>query len=244
MTTIAKIRKTITSILQEYTHLSCYLFGSYAKNTANEQSDVDILLLFDEEKYEYKQILNIKATIKNEFENISIYCDPIYGYIKNINDDKAVLYRQYIGYGVHLFGEDINKIMIQESVQEQKQIEYEKYWRAMMFDKIRTLEYLVEVNHDIDESSLSWEFLYLIVYWNGKAELTLVDKQHSLNEYSLVFIYTNLLQKKLDNEMLHTLELLQEYRDKIKNDDYFDIEFEPFLKYFEIVKSRVISKSN
>jgi len=58
------------------------------------------------------------------------------------------------------------------------------------------------------------------------------------------FTYTNLLQKKLDNEMLHTLELLQEYRDKIKNDDYFDIEFEPFLKHFEIVKSRVIFKSN
>lgn len=241
MTTITEITKIATSILQEYTHLSCYLFGSYAKNSANEQSDVDILLFFDKKKYEYKEILNIKATIKSVFETIGIYCDPIYGYIQNINDDKAVLFRQYIGYGVHLFGDDINKIMIQESVQEQRQIEYEKYWRAMMFDKIRSLEYLVEVDQDIDESSLSWEFLYLVVYWNAKAELTLIDKQHSLNEYTLVFIYTNLLQIQLDNEMLHTLELLQEYRDKIKNDDYFDIEFESFVKYFEIVKSRVIS---
>ncbi|MBK6547926.1 MAG: hypothetical protein IPG15_05725 [Arcobacter sp.] len=77
-----------------------------------------------------------------------------------------------------------------------KQIEYEKYWRAMMFEKIRTLEYLVSVDKNIDDSSLAWEFLYLIVYWNGKAELTLVDKQHSI-KFTLIYIYTELLKKIL-----------------------------------------------
>jgi predicted nucleotidyltransferase len=110
MTTVAEIRKTVTSILQEYTHLSCYLFGSYAKNTPNEQSDVDILLVFDKEKYEYKQILHLKATIKNAFETNDIYCDPIYGYIQNINNDKAVLYRQYLGYGIHIFGNNLQDL--------------------------------------------------------------------------------------------------------------------------------------
>ena len=244
MTTIAEIRKTITSILQEYTHLSCYLFGSYAKNSANEQSDVDILLLFDKEKYEYKQILHLKATIKSAFENIGIYCDPIYGYIQNINDDKTVLYRQYIGYGIHIFGNNLQDIMVKETKEEKRQIEYEKYWRAMMFDKIRTLEYFVEVNLDIDESSLSWEFLYLVVYWNAKAELTLLDKQHSLNEFSLHFIYTELLQKECDKEVLHTLEILQIYKDKIRNDDYFDIEFESFTEHFKVVKDLILQQNN
>lgn len=241
MTTIAEIRKTVTNILQEYPHLSCYLFGSYAKNSANEQSDVDILLLFDKQIYDYKKILNVKATIKDEFEKIGIYCDPIFGYIQNINEDKAVLYRQYIGYGVHLFGNNIQDIMIKETKDEQRQIEYEKYWRAMMFDKIRTLEYWSSVDKNIDESSLAWEFLYLVVYWNAKAELTLIDKQHSLNEFSLHFIYTELLKKECAKEVLHTLEILQIYKDKIRSDDYFDIEFESFVKYFEIVRSRVIS---
>jgi len=240
MTTIKEIKLLISKTLINKNSLSCYLFGSYAKNKANEQSDVDVLLFFDRKQYDYKQILNLKATIKNEFEQIGIYCNPIYGYIENINDDKAVLLRQYIGYGVHLFGDDIKDIMMKETPQEQKQIEYEKYWRAMMFDKIRTLEYLVEVNPDIDQSSLSWQFLYLITYWNAKAELTLIDKQHSLNEYTLVFIYTELLQKDFCKEILNTLELLQIYRDKIRDDDYFDIEFELFVKHFEIVKSRVV----
>ncbi len=242
MTTVEDIKSLIALTLQNKKNLSCYLFGSYAKNRANEQSDVDILLFFDKEKYDYKQISKIKVTIKDAFSKRDIYCDPIYGYIQNINDDKAVLFRQYVGYGKHLFGDDIKKIMIQETAVEQKQIEYERYWRAMMFDKIRTLEYFVEVNLDIDESSLSWEFLYLIVYWNAKAQLTLVDKQHSLNEYTLAFIYTKFMKKELEKQTVNTLELLQEYRKKIRDDDYFDIQFESFKSHFEIVKNKIIIK--
>jgi len=244
MTTIKDIKSLIRTILKNKKDLSCYLFGSYAKNKANKESDVDILILFDKNRYEYKEILNLKATIKQEFQNIDIYCDPIYGYIQNINEDRSVLYRQYIGYGKHLFGDDIKTIMIDETQEEQKSIEYDKYWRAMMFDKIRTLEYLIKNNPDINDSSLSWEFLYLIVYWNAKAELTLIDRQHSLNEYTLEFIYTSLLQKDCTTEVLYTLNLLQEYRDKIRNDDYFDIEFESIEKHFNIVINKIIRQKS
>lgn len=221
--------------------LSCYLFGSYAKGKQNENSDVDILIIVDKEQYEYKQITNIKEQIRNEFEKINIYCEPIFGYIQNINEDKSILFREYIGYGKLLFGNDLSTEILQETAQEQKQIEYEKYWRAMMFEKIRTLEYLVSVDKNIDDSSLAWEFLYLIVYWNGKAELTLVGKQHSLNEFTLIYIYTELLKKDFDYEILHTLSMLQYYRDQIKSGEYFDIEFESFNTHFTIVKNKIIT---
>lgn len=45
-----------------------------------------------------------------------------------------------------------------------------------MFEKMRTLEYLASVDKNIDDSSLACEFLYLVVYWNSKSELTLIDK--------------------------------------------------------------------
>ena len=83
---------------------------------------------------------------------------------------------------------------------------------------------------------MAWEFLYLVVYWNGKAELTLVDKQHSLNEFTLIYIYTELLKKDFDHEILHTLKMLQ-YRDQIKSGEYFEIEFESFKYSSHFFKS-------
>ena len=241
MTTIKQIKLIINKVLSTNKSLSCYLFGSYAKGKQSENSDVDILIIVDKEQYDYKQITNLKEQIRNEFEKINIYCEPIFGYIQNINEDKSVLFREYIGYGKLLFGNDLSTEILQETAQEQKQIEYEKYWRAMMFDKIRTLEYLVSVNKNIDDSSLAWEFLYLVVYWNGKAELTLVDKQHSLNEFTLIYIYTELLKKDFDHEILHTLNMLQYYRDQIKSGEYFDIEFESFNTHFTIAKNKIIT---
>ena len=241
MTTIKQIKLIINKVLSTNKSLSCYLFGSYAKGKQSENSDVDILIIVNKEQYNYKQITNLKEQIRNEFEKINIYCDPIFGYRQNINEDKSVLFREYIGYGKLLFGNDLSTEILQETAQEQKQIEYEKYWRAMMFEKIRTLEYLVSVDKNIDDSSLAWEFLYLIVYWNGKAELTLVDKQDSLNEFTLIYIYTELLKNDFDYETLHTLNMLQYYRDQIKSGEYFDIEFESFNTHFTIVKNKIIT---
>ena len=44
MQTIESIKKAITPIAQEYGLKRVYLFGSYAKGTATEKSDVDLLI--------------------------------------------------------------------------------------------------------------------------------------------------------------------------------------------------------
>lgn len=44
MLTISQIRDKVAKIGQRYGIKSAYLFGSYAKNLANDQSDIDIVI--------------------------------------------------------------------------------------------------------------------------------------------------------------------------------------------------------
>ncbi len=44
MTSISGIRKAITPIAKQYGISKVFLFGSYAKGTANENSDIDLLI--------------------------------------------------------------------------------------------------------------------------------------------------------------------------------------------------------
>ena len=44
MLTISKIREIVTRIGKKYNVESVYLFGSYAKNTATEESDIDLII--------------------------------------------------------------------------------------------------------------------------------------------------------------------------------------------------------
>jgi len=44
MTDISTIRRTITPIARSYGVKRIYLFGPYAKGTANEKSDIDLLV--------------------------------------------------------------------------------------------------------------------------------------------------------------------------------------------------------
>lgn len=44
MLTVDEIREAVTKIGEKYGIKSAYLFGSYAKNTATENSDVDLLV--------------------------------------------------------------------------------------------------------------------------------------------------------------------------------------------------------
>lgn len=37
----------------------------------------------------------MKEQIKNEFETINIFCEPIFGYHQNINEDNLEIYRVY-----------------------------------------------------------------------------------------------------------------------------------------------------
>jgi len=242
MISIDKIQEIVEHYCIDNTlsNVSVYLFGSYAKGKADEKSDVDLLFILDKEGYNYQNIQSIKESVKNTFDQIGIYCEPIFGYFQSINEDKSVLYRQYIGYGKLLYGSDISKMMVQETSDEQKRIEYEKYWKASYLKKIKTLEYLIDVDRNINDSTLCWEYLYLIAYWYAKAELTLANKQHSLNEYSLNYIYKELLALELDEKTSYTLEILQRYREKIRNDDYCDVIFESFVVHLTIIKKLLL----
>ena len=42
------IKKCITEVLKKYNVEFCYLFGSYAKNKANDESDIDLLICTSE----------------------------------------------------------------------------------------------------------------------------------------------------------------------------------------------------
>jgi len=44
----ASIRKTLSSYFATQPVIKAWVFGSYARNTASENSDIDILVVFDE----------------------------------------------------------------------------------------------------------------------------------------------------------------------------------------------------
>lgn len=44
MLTVKEIKRVVTKVGKKYGIKSAYLFGSYAKNSANENSDVDLII--------------------------------------------------------------------------------------------------------------------------------------------------------------------------------------------------------
>lgn len=63
--TIDEIRQIITPIAKKYGLPAVYLFGSYARGTANEDSDVDLII--DTEGTQLKTLLKL-GELYNEFE--------------------------------------------------------------------------------------------------------------------------------------------------------------------------------
>lgn len=241
---IELIKDTVENILHNYDDISCYLFGSYAKGTPTSTSDIDLLLIVDKEKYSYDLIRKIKSEIKNSFEQIIKYCDPIYGYNDRINHDSHILFRQYVNYGVLLYGLKMGESMNKESISELKQLEFSRYWTPMYKKKITDIEYCINQKINIDSSSIMWQYLYLVLYWYAKAQLTLMNKQNSLNNFTLEYIYVKLLQINLNHDELNYLQIVQNHRDVYIN--YSDIELEDcsFIESFKFVQSVINSNYN
>ena len=230
------IKDVCKSILENYPDISCYLFGSYAKGNPNRTSDIDLLLLFDGEIYEYKIICHIKEALHNAFLDISKYCNPIHGYKKHINSDSSILFRQYIRYGILLSGQNILPLMKNETLQELKSLEYTNYWTPMYINKIEAFKQMIKSEIEIESSSLAWQYLFLIAYWYAKAKLTLVDKQNSLNNFSLLYIYENLLEMKLSLRQKEVLVAVQKQRDSYHNCEYFEVSNISIVECFDIVQ--------
>ena len=69
---IEDIKKKVSEILSEYDVEYCYLFGSYAKNKANEKSDIDLLISTKTTGLKYyglverlREVLNKKIDLLN-----------------------------------------------------------------------------------------------------------------------------------------------------------------------------------
>ncbi len=225
--------------LSNFTNVSCYLFGSYAKSKAIYSSDIDLLLIFDREEYGFSKVQEVQNLLKNSFKEVGKYCQPIYGYKENINEDSSILFRQYINYGQYICGPDISKDMNCETSQELKELEYKSYWKPMYLKKVKTIDTFVKSELDTGDSLLLWQYLFLAAYWYAKAELTLVDKQHSLNDFTLVYIYKELMKFSLSLEEENTLEYIQTKRDQYKSFEYIDADNTSFSEKYIVVKNLI-----
>ena len=66
MLTIEKIKEVVTRLGKKYGVKSAYLFGSYAKNTATEDSDVDLIIDKGEIR-SFIQYFHLYEDLKEEF---------------------------------------------------------------------------------------------------------------------------------------------------------------------------------
>ncbi len=237
------LQSIVKKCLMSKEHISCYLFGSYAKDTPTKSSDIDLLLLYDENSKEYSSVRQLSDEIKCVFAKHEKYCQPILGCINNINDDSHILFRQYINYGILLYGRDIRCQMNNESKEELRALEYYKYWVPLYQKKIVLLEQILIIDKKVP-LDIYWQYLFLIVYWYAKAQLCLINKHHSLNNYSLVYIYSSLMNTNLSTQELETLNILQKNRDLFKDVLPLVNEESSLVKHFNIIKKVIQCVSN
>lgn len=236
---LESIKNVCIRVLSSYPHVSCYLFGSYAKGSPNRASDIDLLLLFDREAHTYQIISQIKNALHDSFLAVEKFCNPIYGYKNRINSDSSILFRQYIHYGILVYGRSMLPLMKNETQEELESLEYTHYWRPMYLRKIKTIEQMIKSDIDLESSSFAWQSLFLIAYWYVKAELTLVDKQYSLNNFSLLYIYEDLLEINLDSQQKEVLNVVQKQREDYRACEYFQAPNISPAFCFDVIKAIV-----
>ena len=64
MKTFNEIRNLITPVLELYHVKSAYVFGSYARGEANETSDVDLFVVFDNDSISLFEVGGLLETLK------------------------------------------------------------------------------------------------------------------------------------------------------------------------------------
>lgn len=73
--TVDKIQELLIPILQKHGITYCYLFGSYAKGTAKETSDVDLLVDTDLSGFDYFGLVEeIRTTLRKKIDLLRL-CD-------------------------------------------------------------------------------------------------------------------------------------------------------------------------
>lgn len=94
MLTIDRIKEVVTRLGKKYGVKNVYLFGSYAKNTATENSDVDLIIdkgdisSFREYYHLYKDLHDEFGTKIDLLTEKSVSTD----FLKAIENDRILLY--------------------------------------------------------------------------------------------------------------------------------------------------------
>ena len=94
--TIEEIRKRVTPIVREYGIISFSLFGSYAKGTADENSDLDFVM----EKGKVDGLIQYISLVNALEKEFGCHVDLIskissnVEFLESIRDDEVLLYEQ------------------------------------------------------------------------------------------------------------------------------------------------------
>ena len=95
MLTIQQIKNTVTDYFKDKPVKSVYLFGSYARGEANEKSDVDLLVNYDDniKKLSLFDIIKFKINLEDLFKiNVDLVEDGfVYPTIKPYIDNNKIL---------------------------------------------------------------------------------------------------------------------------------------------------------
>ncbi len=233
---IEQIKKLVLDILHTYPDVHCVLFGSYAKHCAHKASDIDLLLLIDKSTRDYHFLQALSISIQEAFASIDKYCKPIYGYINTINNDNAILLRQYLHYGLTLQQSNVYFELNDEDEEVLQNLEYTNYWTPMWQEKLKSLEVLEKEGLCFD-GTICRQYLFLLLYWYAKAYLTLQRRQHSLNSYTLIQIYSELIKANLSIQEYKVLKSTQMKRDGYVLGCEIDDNKEDFSEDFALVRA-------
>ena len=94
MLTIDEIRKIVTRVCKKYGVKSAYLFGSYAKNTAAEDSDVDLIIDMPNMR-KYKDYYHFCEELENSLgTKVDVTSEEgmLPGFFELVKDDRVALY--------------------------------------------------------------------------------------------------------------------------------------------------------
>ena len=97
MQTVETIKEAITPVAEEYGLKKVYLFGSYAKGTATEESDVDLLIEKGKKRLSLLGLSGIMLDVKDALNlhvDIVVRSDPETEFQKNIKGSEILLYEK------------------------------------------------------------------------------------------------------------------------------------------------------
>ena len=94
MLTIERIKEVVARLSKKYGVASAYLFGSYAKNTATESSDVDLIVdMKNMRKYkDYFRFCDELETELGKAVDVTSEEGMLPGFFEMIKNDRILLY--------------------------------------------------------------------------------------------------------------------------------------------------------